>query len=163
MTLLDTARPGVSELTPVRRRLALLAIALGGFGIGGSEFVSMGLLPGIAHGLLPELMASDPESGIARAGIAITAYALGVVVGAPALALLSVRWSRTTMIMLLAVALAAGTLSFVAEYNPLFGDQAMEAVNTVLDGGTVEPYIQIESTTFDSPEAAEEALPDRKY
>ena len=110
MTLLDTARPGVSELTPVRRRLALLAIALGGFGIGGSEFVSMGLLPGIAHGLLPELMASDPESGIARAGIAITAYALGVVVGAPALALLSVRWSRTTMIMLLAVALAAGTL-----------------------------------------------------
>ena len=79
MTLLDTARPGVSELTPVRRRLALLAIALGGFGIGGSEFVSMGLLPGIAHGLLPELMASDPESGIARAGIAITAYALGVV------------------------------------------------------------------------------------
>jgi DHA1 family inner membrane transport protein len=70
----------------------------------------MGLLPGIAHGLLPELMASDPESGIARAGIAITAYALGVVVGAPALALLSVRWSRTTMIMVLAVALAAGTL-----------------------------------------------------
>jgi DHA1 family inner membrane transport protein len=55
-------------------------------------------------------MASDPESGIARAGIAITAYALGVVVGAPALALLSVRWSRTTMIMVLAVALAAGTL-----------------------------------------------------
>ena len=110
MTLLDTARPGVSELTPVRRRLALLAIALGGFGIGGSEFVSMGLLPGIAHGLLPEMMAADPEGGIARAGIAITAYALGVVVGAPALALLSVRWSRTTMIMLLAIALAVGTL-----------------------------------------------------
>lgn len=60
-------------------------------------------------------------------------------------------------------ALAAGTLSFVAEYNPLFGDQAMEAVNTVLDGGSVESYIQIESTTFDSPEAAEEALPDRKF
>jgi DHA1 family inner membrane transport protein len=110
MTLLDTPRPAASELSPTRVRLALLAIALGGFGIGGSEFVSMGLLPGIAHGLLPELMASDPESGIARAGIAITAYALGVVVGAPALALLSVRWSRTTMIMVLAVALAAGTL-----------------------------------------------------
>ena len=60
-------------------------------------------------------------------------------------------------------ALAAGTLSFVAEYNPLFGEQALEAVNTVLDGGDVESYIQIESTTFDSPEAAEEALPDRKY
>ena len=48
-------------------------------------------------------------------------------------------------------ALAAGTLSFVAEYNPLFGEQALEAVNTVLDGGDVESYIQIESTTFDSP------------
>ena len=60
-------------------------------------------------------------------------------------------------------ALAEGTLSFVAEYNPLFGDQALEAVDTVLDDGSMEPYIQIESTTFDSPEAAEEALPDRKY
>ena len=60
-------------------------------------------------------------------------------------------------------ALADGTLSFVAEYNPLFGEQALEAVNTVLEGGDVESYIQVESTTFDSPEAAEEALPDRKY
>ncbi|ACU83986.1 putative sugar ABC transporter, binding protein [Brachybacterium faecium] len=60
-------------------------------------------------------------------------------------------------------ALADGTLSFVAEYNPLFGEQALEAVNTVLEGGEVESYIQVESTTFDSPEAAEEALPDRKY
>ncbi|OFT53199.1 arabinose ABC transporter permease [Brachybacterium sp. HMSC06H03] len=110
LTLTRAPRPASTELTPARRRLALLAIALGGFGIGGSEFVSMGLLPGIAHGLLPEMMAADPEDGIARAGIAITAYALGVVVGAPALALLSVRWSRTTMIMLLAIALAVGTL-----------------------------------------------------
>ena len=60
-------------------------------------------------------------------------------------------------------ALSEGTLSFVAEYNPLFGEQALEAVGTVLEGGEVEPYIQIESTTFDSPEAADEALPDRKY
>ena len=58
---------------------------------------------------------------------------------------------------------ADGTLSFVAEYNPLFGEQALEAANTVLEGGEVESYIQVESTTFDSPEAAEEALPDRKY
>src|SRR5699024_5695036 len=60
-------------------------------------------------------------------------------------------------------ALADGTLSFDAEYNPLFGEQALEAVNTVLDGGDVESYIQLESTTFDSPAAAAEALPDRKY
>ena len=39
----------------------------------------------------------------------------------------------------------------------------MEAVNTALDGGEVESYIQVESTTFYLPESAEEALPDRKY
>ncbi|PWH07663.1 MFS transporter [Brachybacterium endophyticum] len=115
MTTVDTspvttAAQSPDEISPMRRRLALFALALGGFGIGGSEFASMGLLPGIAHGLLPDLMASDPETGIARAGIAISAYAVGVVVGAPILALLSVRWSRSSMIVALALALAAGTL-----------------------------------------------------
>ncbi|MGO2310581.1 MFS transporter [Brachybacterium tyrofermentans] len=113
MTTIDSTRSirtAPPPLTPARRRLALLAIALGGFGIGASEFVSMGLLPGIAHGLLGEQMAADPEGGIARAGIAITAYALGVVVGAPVLAVLSVRWSRSSMIIALAAALAVGTV-----------------------------------------------------
>ena len=98
------------HISPRRRTLALLAIALGGVGIGASEFATMGLLPGMAQGLLPAQMSSDPEAGIARAGLLITAYALGVVVGAPVLALLSVRWSRTSMIVALAVALAAGTV-----------------------------------------------------
>jgi MFS transporter, DHA1 family, inner membrane transport protein len=108
--LTDTSDTTTGRLTPARRRLALLALALGGFGIGSSEFVTMGLLPGIAHGLLPGQMAADPEGGIARAGLAISAYALGVVVGAPVLALLSVRWSRSSMIVALAAALAAGTV-----------------------------------------------------
>ena len=60
-------------------------------------------------------------------------------------------------------ALAAGRLSFVAEYNPLFGQTALEVVNTVLEGGTVDSYIIVPSGTFDSPEAAEEALPSREY
>lgn len=60
-------------------------------------------------------------------------------------------------------ALADGQLSFVAEYNPLFGDTALEVVNTVLDGGTVDPYIIVPSETFDSPESAEEALPNRQF
>ena len=98
------------EISARRRTLALLALALGGVGIGASEFATMGLLPGIAHGLLPEQMATAPDAGIARAGQLITAYALGVVVGAPVLALLSVRWSRTSMIIALAAALAAGTV-----------------------------------------------------
>ena len=60
-------------------------------------------------------------------------------------------------------ALSAGKLSFVAEYNPLFGDTALEAVQKLLDGDTVESSIVVESATFDSPEAAATALPDRKF
>lgn len=60
-------------------------------------------------------------------------------------------------------ALADGRLSFVAEYNPLFGDTALEVVNSVLAGEEVEPYIIVPSLTFDSPEAAQEALPERQF
>jgi simple sugar transport system substrate-binding protein len=60
-------------------------------------------------------------------------------------------------------ALADGDLSFVAEYNPLFGETARDVVEKVLAGEDVEPYIEVPSTTFDSPEAAEEALPTREY
>lgn len=60
-------------------------------------------------------------------------------------------------------ALSEGRLSFVAEYNPLFGDTAVEAVQAALAGEDVESYIIVPSLTFDSPEAATEALPDRKF
>lgn len=60
-------------------------------------------------------------------------------------------------------ALADGRLSMVAEYNPLFGETALEVVRTVLDGGEVEPYIIVPSGTFTSPEQAQEALPTREY
>lgn len=59
--------------------------------------------------------------------------------------------------------LVDGQLSFVAEYNPLFGEVAVESVNALLAGETVESNIIIDSVTFDSPEAAEEALPTRQY
>jgi ABC-type sugar transport system substrate-binding protein len=60
-------------------------------------------------------------------------------------------------------ALEKGDLSFVAEYNPLMGEQAVEAVQKAVDGEDVEKNIVIDSATFDSPEAAKKALPDRKY
>jgi len=60
-------------------------------------------------------------------------------------------------------ALAAGRLSFVAEYNPLFGEDAIEVVNQALAGEDVESSIVVPSTTFDSPEAATAALPERQY
>ncbi|WP_220456760.1 ABC transporter substrate-binding protein [Changpingibacter yushuensis] len=60
-------------------------------------------------------------------------------------------------------ALSAGQLSLVAEYNPIFGQDAVDASISILCGEDVEKNIVIESQIFDSPEAADEALPTRAY
>lgn len=101
----------MTQLTPARRRLALLALALGGFGIGCTEFASMGLLPQIAQDLLPQLYGRSPETGIARAGQLVSAYAVGVVVGAPVISFVAARSSRTVMLLVMAAALLAGNLA----------------------------------------------------
>ncbi len=53
----------MENLSPARARLALLALALGGFSIGSTEFVAMGLLPDIARDLLPEPLRERPGGG----------------------------------------------------------------------------------------------------
>jgi simple sugar transport system substrate-binding protein len=55
-------------------------------------------------------------------------------------------------------ALAAGELSFVAQYNPFFGEDAVDAVNKALAGESVENPLIVESETFDSAEAGQAAL-----
>ncbi|SED51591.1 MFS transporter [Ruania alba] len=86
--------------------LALLAMAIGGFTIGTTEFASMGLLPQIAVGLAVTV----PE-----AGHLISAYALGVVVGAPMIVVAAARLERKRLLVLLACAIALGNaLSAVA-------------------------------------------------
>lgn len=57
-------------------------------------------------------------------------------------------------------ALAAGDLSFVAQYNPFFGDIVIEAVNKALAGGELEKTIIVPGEVFDSPEAGQKALDD---
>lgn len=59
-------------------------------------------------------------------------------------------------------ALAAGELSFVAQYNPFFGDLAVDAVNSALAGDDVEKVIIVPGETFDSPEAGQAAIDDGK-
>nr|WP_228461735.1 MFS transporter [Gordonia spumicola] len=88
----------------------VLVLALGGFGIGTTEFVAMGLLPNIA---------GDLDVTESTASYLISAYALGVVVGAPVIAVLAARMSRRTLLITLMVAFTAGNaLSLVA---PSFG------------------------------------------
>jgi DHA1 family inner membrane transport protein len=100
----------VSGLSPTRVRLALLALALGGFGIGTTEFVVMGLLDNVARDLLPALYATSHEEAVAQTGWLITAYALGVVVGAPTIAALSARFPRKQLLLWLLVAFTAATV-----------------------------------------------------
>ena len=106
-------------LSPARIRLALLALALGGFGIGSTEFVAMGLLPNLAGDLLPGLFSADSEDAIAQAGWLISAYALGVVVGAPTIAAFAARWPRKKLLLSLLAAFTLATLA--SAVLPTFG------------------------------------------
>jgi DHA1 family inner membrane transport protein len=110
---------GPTTLSPARIRFALLALALGGFGIGSTEFVAMGLLPNIAADLLPELYATAPEDANAGAGWIISAYALGVVVGAPTIAAAAARWPRKKLLLALLTAFTLGTIA--SAVLPTFG------------------------------------------
>ncbi|MFI0451968.1 MFS transporter [Actinomadura sp. 6N118] len=86
--------------------LALLALAVGAFAIGTTEFVITGLLEEVAR----SFGVTDSV-----AGLAATAYALGVVAGAPALALLGTRTTRKQMLMwLMGVFIAGNLLTAVA-------------------------------------------------
>lgn len=102
---------GPTTWSPARIRCALLALALGGFGIGATEFVAMGLLPNIAADLMPAVHAASPEDAIARAGWIISAYAAGVVVGAPTIAAVAARWPRKQLLLVLLTAFTLGTIA----------------------------------------------------
>lgn len=84
---------------------------MGGFGIGCTEFVAMGLLPQLAADLLPDVYAVSSEQAVSQAGMLISAYALGVVVGAPTIAAAAARWPRKRLLLTLLVAFTVGTIA----------------------------------------------------
>ena len=96
---------------PSRTAIALvtLALAVGSFGIGTGEFVIMGLLPNVAD----TFGVTTPE-----AGHVISAYALGVVVGAPIIAVLAAKMARRTLLLLMMAIFAAGNIS--SAFAPTF-------------------------------------------
>ncbi|MEW2478589.1 MFS transporter [Mycobacterium sp. NPDC049093] len=100
-TSLERARSIVAP-DPTVRMLAVFALALGGFGIGTTEFVAMGLLPDIATGF----GITEPT-----AGHVISAYALGVVVGAPVIAALTARWPRKALLLTLMTVFTLGNVA----------------------------------------------------
>ncbi|MFJ5708232.1 MFS transporter [Streptomyces sp. NPDC093105] len=123
--------------------LALLALAVGAFGIGTTEFVIMGLLPEIA---------ADYGVSIPTAGLLVTGYALGVVAGAPLLTVLGTKVSRKRMLMLLMGLFVIGNL--VSAAAPSFG--------LMLTGRVVASLAHGAFFGIGSVVAAELVAPDRK-
>lgn len=111
-TRLSEPHPAVPSVraVPAERNvhpgLVMLALAMGGFAIGTTEFATMSLLPYFSVGL-----GIDAPT----AGHVISAYALGVVVGAPIIAVLAARIPRRTLlIVLMAMFALANALSALA-------------------------------------------------
>jgi DHA1 family inner membrane transport protein len=104
----EQARPAAASIRPAAAPLAAaphgtgwaeLALALGGLAIGTAEFAAMGVLPD---------MAQDLSVTVPHAGHLISAYALGVVVGAPAITVLLARMPRRTLLIGLMLLYALG-------------------------------------------------------
>jgi DHA1 family inner membrane transport protein len=94
------------RLSAAQLTAAMLALATGSFAIGTTEFVTMGLLPQVAEGL---------GVSIPTAGHVISAYALGVVVGAPVIAFLGARAPRRALLIgLMAAYTVANALTAIA-------------------------------------------------
>ncbi|WP_166921843.1 MFS transporter [Flavobacterium poyangense] len=100
---------------------SLIALSLGGLTIGITEFVMMGLLPDIA---------SDMNVSIPVAGYLISAYALGVVIGAPLLVILGRNYAPKKMLLILALMLTVfNALSIIApDYNFLFASRFLSGL-----------------------------------
>ena len=108
----SSASDAATSLSPGAILLIQLALALGGFAIGTGEFAIMGLMPNVAA----DLGVSEPQ-----VGHVISAYALGVVVGAPVLALLGARLPRRILLLLLMGCFALGNFAsaLAPSYEPL--------------------------------------------
>ncbi|MBZ9844922.1 MFS transporter [Mesorhizobium sp. CA5] len=120
--------------------LALYALTAGAFGIGVTEFVIMGLLLDVS---------ADLGVSISAAGLLITGYALGVVVGAPLLGALTGRLPRKTLLLALMVVFTVGNLAcaLAPDYWTLMAARVLTAfahasffgVGSVVATGLVAP------------------------
>lgn len=129
--------------------LALLALAVGAFGIGTTEFVMMGLLPNVAD---------DLHISIPTAGHLVSAYALGVVIGAPLLAAVTARLPRRRVLIgLMALFVVGNALSAAApDYHLLMAARflsglphgAFFGVGAVVATGLVGPERKARSVSL---------------
>ncbi|WP_180127071.1 MULTISPECIES: MFS transporter [unclassified Acinetobacter] len=100
----------------------LLALAIGAFAIGTTEFSPMGFLPEIAE---------DLSVSIPQAGLLISAYAIGVMIGAPVMTLWLARFSKRTSLMLLMTIFTLGNLfaTVAPDYLGLMAARLVTSLN----------------------------------
>ncbi|AZR35494.1 MFS transporter [Xanthomonas vasicola] len=118
----------MSSLTSMRSSRfppALLALTIGAFGIGTTEFVIMGLL---------QQVATDLGVSLSAAGLLISGYALGVFVGAPVLTLASARLPRKAVLVGLMLIFTVGNVAFALA--PDYASLMVARVLTSLAHGT---------------------------
>ena len=126
---------------------ALVALAIGAFAIGSTEFVVIGLLPQIADGL---------DVTVPAMGLLITAYAIGVMIGAPTLTALSARLTtRQTLISLMGVFIVGNTMSALA---PSYTVLMIARVVTALAHGSFFGVGAIAARRAVAPEKATQAI-----
>ena len=106
----------------VKSTAALFALAIGAFAIGTTEFTPMGLLPVIANGV---------QVDIPTAGMLVSAYAVGVMVGAPVMTLLFSRFGKRAALMLLMLIFTVGNLlsAFAPGYATLLLSRLVTSLN----------------------------------
>src|SRR6201986_1156804 len=100
--------PAAAETPPLGAAMAELSLAVGGFALGTGEFAAMGLLPNVAR---------DIDISIPMAGHMISAYALGVVIGAPVITAAFARISRRAMLVGLMLVFALGNVASAAAFG----------------------------------------------
>ncbi len=103
-------------------RWPLLALAIGAFGIGTTEFSPMGLLPVIADGV---------DVSIPTAGLLVSAYAIGVMAGAPVMTLLFARFGKRTALMCLMAIFTLGNVmsALSPDYWTLLASRVVTSLN----------------------------------
>lgn len=111
-SFMATAAPSEPRRAPAA--VVHLALAMGGFAIGVTEFASMSLLPFFAR----DLGVDEPT-----AGHVISAYALGVVIGAPLIAVLAARAPRRALLVVLMLVFALGNA--LAGLAPTYGSMVV--------------------------------------
>jgi len=101
--------------------IAVLALTVCAFAIGTAEFVIAGLLPDIAR---------DLAVTIPAAGQLVTAYAIGVVIGAPLLAIGTARMARKSVLLLMLAIFIAGNLASALSpnYSSLMASRVLAAL-----------------------------------